>query len=479
MLKAYGGKRKGRYYQVNNDALQAFQRRRDSGMNLSQKLWNQAEDYKRGLEHTLSVAIEKGMSAVTLSKRVSKYLEDFPSMKKDYGERFGRATDIHDCEYRSIRLARSEINMAYRSAEQMRWEQMDFIIGYEVKLSGNHNCKGVPQGAFYDICDDLKGRYPKDFKWLGWHPNCRCYVVPIIKSEERFWEDEGKRGDDNEEITELPDNFKQWATQNKDRIDKAEQRGTQPYFVRDNRERVKQAVISGDLAPSGIGHKAGGLIKIDEKRTNAVHSALDKQVLATLTDAQTANATQIAEILKIKLGRPMPFKDMDNGNVNPKHGQSNAFDYNCALTVLAGEARARGLNVEALGVTIPKRGKTSIAYQLGNDISMAWIDPSTNQSPTISKYAITDNQYKKTLDEIYSNITEDGRYYIGLDGTKANHALNVYRVKGKLYIYDQQINGSYDLLTFLKEKGATSIEVLRLDTLLIDTTYIDRWITAR
>ena len=239
MLKAYGGKRKGRYYQVNNDALQAFQRRRDSGMNLSQKLWNQAEDYKRGLEHTLSVAIEKGMSAVTLSKRVSKYLEDFPSMKKDYGERFGRATDIHDCEYRSIRLARSEINMAYRSAEQMRWEQMDFIIGYEVKLSGNHNCKGVPQGAFYDICDDLKGRYPKDFKWLGWHPNCRCYVVPIIKSEERFWEDEGKRGDDNEEITELPDNFKQWATQNKDRIARAEQRGTLPYFVRDNRERIK------------------------------------------------------------------------------------------------------------------------------------------------------------------------------------------------------------------------------------------------
>ena len=247
VLKAYGGKRKGRYYQVNNDALQAFQRRRDSGMNLSQKLWNQAEDYKRGLEHTLSVAIEKGMSAVTLSKRVSKYLEDFPSMKKDYGERFGRVTDIHDCEYRSIRLARSEINMAYRSAEQMRWEQMDFIIGYEVKLSGNHNCKGVPQGAFYDICDELKGRYPKDFKWLGWHPNCRCYVVPIIKSEERFWEDEGKRGDDNEEITELPDNFKQWAVQNKDRIDKAESRGTQPYFVKDNRERIKRAIKQGEV----------------------------------------------------------------------------------------------------------------------------------------------------------------------------------------------------------------------------------------
>ena len=148
----------------------------------------------------------------------------------------------------------------------------------------------------------------------------------------------------------------------------------------------------------------------------------------------------------------MSFKDMDNGNVNPKHGQSNAFDYNCALSVLAGEARSRGLNVEALGVTIPKRGKASIAYQLGENMSMGWINPSTGKAPVITKYDITDNQYKKTLDNIYPNIAEDGRYYIGFDGTKANHALNVYRVKGKLYIYDQQINGSYDLLTLLKKR---------------------------
>ena len=83
----------------------------------------------RGLESALSTAIEKGMSAVTLSKRVSKYLRDFDSLKKDYKKRFGTATDIHDCEYRSARLARSEINMAYRNAEQLRWQQMDFILG--------------------------------------------------------------------------------------------------------------------------------------------------------------------------------------------------------------------------------------------------------------------------------------------------------------------------------------------------------------
>ena len=86
-----------------------------------------------------------------------------------------------------------------------------------------------------NICDDLKGKYPKDFKWLEWHPNCRCYVNPIIKSEEKFWLEDNEKGDDNEQITDVPQGFKNWVGKNQDRIAKAEQRGTLPYFVRDNR----------------------------------------------------------------------------------------------------------------------------------------------------------------------------------------------------------------------------------------------------
>lgn len=168
-LKFYGVKRKGKksrvYYQTNNDALKAFQERKDKGMNLSQKLWNQSENYKEEMEYALSAAIEKGTSAVKLSKRLSKYLNDFPALKKDYKEKYGKAVMCQDCEYRSIRLARTEINMAYRRAEQERWKQFDFVLGYEVKLT--QNGRHVP-----DICDDLVGKYPKDFKFVGWHPNC-------------------------------------------------------------------------------------------------------------------------------------------------------------------------------------------------------------------------------------------------------------------------------------------------------------------
>lgn len=173
VLQTYGatiGKEKYEIlYQPNNDALKAFQQRKDKGFTISDKLWNQSTLYKQELEEAISCAIQKGTSAITLSKQISKYLLDFPQLQKDYKERFGKASRAMDCEYRSIRLAASEINMAYRQAENLRWQQMDFVVGYEIKLSNNHTCNGKP---FQDICDILAGKYPKDFQWTGWHPLC-------------------------------------------------------------------------------------------------------------------------------------------------------------------------------------------------------------------------------------------------------------------------------------------------------------------
>lgn len=223
-------------YQTNSDALEAFQNRKDKGFNVSDKLWSQSSVYKKELEDAISCAIEKGMSAVTLSKRISKYLQDFPQLQKDYKEKFGIASKAMDCEYRSIRLAASEINMAYRTAENKRWEQMDFVVGYEIKLSGNHTLNGKP---FTDICDTLAGKYPKDFVWTGWHPLCRCYKIPILKTEEEFWSWDGRSEastDSVNSVRDVPDQFKKWVLENSVRIEKANANGTLPYFLKDNKE---------------------------------------------------------------------------------------------------------------------------------------------------------------------------------------------------------------------------------------------------
>ncbi len=230
VLKYYdaelGGDKQKVYYQTNSDALKAFQSRTEYGMNLSSKVWNQSDNYVQELEYAISSAIEKGMSAVTLSKRISKYLNDFPSLKADYKERYGSAVDCADCEYRSIRLARSEINMAYKTAEQTRWNQFDFVLGYEIKLSGSH-----PKP---DICDDLAGKYPKDFKFTGWHPNCLCYCVPIIMSEDDYWRMRDGEPVQTNYVTDVPDAMKQYIADNEEKIKAAEHRGTLPYWLRDN-----------------------------------------------------------------------------------------------------------------------------------------------------------------------------------------------------------------------------------------------------
>ena len=237
VLKSYGAKiNKEKYkvlYQTNSDALKAFQNRKDKGFNISAKLWQQSTIYKKELEAAVSCAIQKGTSAVTLSKQISKYLLDFPSLQKDYKERFGNADHIMDCEYRSIRLARSEINMAYRSAENERWKQMDFVVGYEIKLSGKH-----PK---YDVCDTLAGKYPKDFVWTGWHPNDLCYKIPILKTEDEFWDWDGRSSSTTpsaKEVKDVPDSFKSWVRENQDRIIEAKKRGTLPYFLKDNSELI-------------------------------------------------------------------------------------------------------------------------------------------------------------------------------------------------------------------------------------------------
>lgn len=242
VLKAYNAQvDKEKYkvlYQTNSDVLKAFQNRKDKGFNVSAKLWQQSTIYKQELESAISCAIQKGTSAITLSKQISKYLLDFPLLQKDYKDRYGSAEHLMDCEYRSIRLARSEINMAYRTAENERWKQMDFVVGYEIKLSGSHHHR-MPHG---DICDMLAGKYPKDFVWTGWHPNDLCYKIPILKTEEEFWKWDGRSESTTEsvnEVKDVPSVFKQWIGTNSQRIADAKKRGTLPYFLKDNPSYLK------------------------------------------------------------------------------------------------------------------------------------------------------------------------------------------------------------------------------------------------
>jgi len=70
------------------------------------------------------------------------------------------------------------MNSSYRMADHLRWKKEDFILGFDVKLSEQH-----PQ---HDICDELQGRYPKDFVFTGWHPQCFCLAEPVRMEKKDF-----------------------------------------------------------------------------------------------------------------------------------------------------------------------------------------------------------------------------------------------------------------------------------------------------
>lgn len=231
--RTIGDEKRKLYYDPNNSALEAFKKRKNAGLTISQRLWKQTPVVKKNLERALSTGIAKGVSVVQLSKRVTKYLNDYSSLSRDYRKKYGKALDISGCEYRSVRLVRNEINLAYRTAEQERWKKMDYIKGKRIRTTQNLSHKT-------DMCDALAGDYPKDFLWIGWHVNCMCYAVPIVMSEEEYWNGDNVSREELQ-LKELPDNAQEWMSLNRKELTE-----NPPYWISDNGiilEELKQGYV--------------------------------------------------------------------------------------------------------------------------------------------------------------------------------------------------------------------------------------------
>lgn len=225
-------------------AREAFAARRERGLSLSDRVWRVVDGFAAEVEAAASEAIGNGTPAERLATSIKQHLNEpnrlYRRVRGPNGKlRLSKAAAAYHPGrgvYRSSfmnarRLAVTETNMAYRAADFERWQQMDFVVGIEIRLSNNHNCKGVPPGTFRDICDELAGRYPKEFKFTGWHPHCRCHAVPILKRPEEM----GRQGAESANaVNALPKEFEAYVAGNRGRIATAAARGALPYFLRDN-----------------------------------------------------------------------------------------------------------------------------------------------------------------------------------------------------------------------------------------------------
>lgn len=237
------------YQTRNREALAAFQRRKVNGLGLSDRVWNLTDRFKTELELALDVGIGEGRSAQQISQDVRGYLNKPDKLFRRVRDKHGNlklskaAAAYHPGQgvYRSsyknaLRMARTEVNMAYHAADYESWIDNPLVIGIEIILSNNHTCNGK---SFVDICDYLKGKYPKTFKFTGWHPQCRCIAIPVTPSKEEVIEYAKAQASGKDvsnwkfkgEIEEPGDGFKKWIDENAGRITRM--RAT-PYFIRDN-----------------------------------------------------------------------------------------------------------------------------------------------------------------------------------------------------------------------------------------------------
>ena len=234
------------------EALSAFINRKEAGMNLSKSVWNLSEQFKTELELALELGMGQGKSAAALSRDVRQYLKYPDKLFRRVRDKSGAlrlskaAAAFHPGRgvYRSsyknaLRMTATENNIAYRTADHNRWQALPFVLGIEVRISNNH--------PVTDICDTFDGkRFPKDFKFTGWHPWCRCYAVSVLASQEELdaytkaiidgkdvsnWKFKGQ-------IDKMPEEFTGWMKDNEQRIAKAK---TMPYFLKDNKELVERA----------------------------------------------------------------------------------------------------------------------------------------------------------------------------------------------------------------------------------------------
>lgn len=284
-----------------------------NGLNLAQTVWNYCQqtksEFEMAMSNTIADGIKQGSSAEEIGKSIRKYLNDPDMMYRRYHtikvQKNGKKKDVVTWRrrriidgkvrfveeplekvgmgvYRSarknaLRVARTEINAAYHKARNERWQNEPFVIGQYIHVSPQHNID--------DICNDLEGRYPKDYVWISWHPQCICTSDPItIQGEEKkeFY----KRlmaGEDMSNyvgrfaVKDVPDYYKQYIKDHSEAIIKSYKKGNLAWHLQDNKKYWVNLLSAAERKEIGL--KAISSKESIMKATEARHAKRDAKAI--------------------------------------------------------------------------------------------------------------------------------------------------------------------------------------------------------
>lgn len=469
------------YILQRNKAREAFLTRKEAGLSLSDRVWRYTGQFKEELEMALDLGLRDGLSADELSREVRRYLNNpnmlFRRVRDEHGvlhlskraKAYHPGQGVYRSSYKNARrLTATETNMAYRTADYNAYQALSFVVGIRIMLSNNHTLNGEP---FFDICDNLsapngstatkgKGCYPKDFKFTGWHPLCRCFVQTIHKTKEELREDRRRMREglpplppeqSANYVGDVPDEFKAWCRLNAGRVERAK---SVPYFIRDNRE-----YYDGAFAPK-YGAVKG--TKLGRSASKEAYKEYRHSPAPTLTKEVQDNTAEIASAMGLGKPKPMTFFEANEGRGNAGWGKGVEFEENCQISVVMHEARLRGLSVTAQGYN---RDVSSISYKLGERFQDIWIHPKTGKIP--SPTVIRETSFSAIERKLNVSTKAEGRYHIGLNMTEGGHVITAERLpSGNLRFYDAQ-SGTPINIDEYSTMNVEYIEIIKVDKLLL------------
>ena len=451
-----------------------------NGFKLSDRVWNITQQTKSQLEFYLDSGVVAGRNANGISSDIRQILQNpqkrFRRIRNEKGELVlsQPMKDYHPGQgvYRSayknaLRTSATTTNIAYRSADYERWSKQDFILGIEIHRSSNNRgpCR---------ICDAMVGRYPKTFKFTGFHPFCICFATPITMEPENFADFLLNDTVPKEQvITDIPQGAKDFVIENKDGLQSA-------FWYKDNFTNdggLQRKIVSQPITNEVIKVSRSKRIKTDAEK-NDIQKRWEERF------ARNFNQTKIEQKIGIKRGKEMTFEEANELQGNINFGKSHEYGVNCQSCVVANELRRRGYDVTALP-NLQKAG--NIPYELSSKTNWAWIDPETKATPVKKRaggvYDITRTGALKSKNisaltkDIIELVKEPGRYHIDFSWKSGNsgHIITLEKqTDGKIVIYDPQNGKIVDWADISKKiKLQYGVNVLRVDNLLVNTDIID------
>ena len=462
-------------------AFEALKNDIDSnGLKLSDRVWYITQQTKSQLEFYLDSGVVAGRNSNGISSDIRQILQNpqkrFRRIRNEKGELVlsQPMKDYHPGQgvYRSayknaLRTSATTTNTAYRSADYERWSKQDFILGIEIQRSANNRgpCK---------ICDAMIGKYPKTFKFTGFHPFCICFATPITMEPEDFADfllnDTVPQG---QTITDIPQAAKDFVSENKDGLQSA-------FWYKDNFTNdggLQREIVSQPITNEVIKVSRPKRIKTDAEK-NDIQKRWEERF------ARNFNQTKIEQKIGIKRGKEMTFEEANELQGNINFSKSHEYGVNCQSCVVANELRRRGYDVTALP-NLQKAG--NIPYELSSKTNWAWIDPETMATPVKKRaggvYDVTRTGALKSKNisaltkEIIELVKEPGRYHIDFSWKSGNtgHIITLEKlVNGKIVLYDPQNGKIVNWADISKRiKLQYGVNVLRVDNLLVNTDIID------